>query len=170
MEKYNTSIKYGIYGAALSFVVLIILLISGNSPWSSASWMGCWIPGMTAYYVLKLNREEQPEMIVSYGRALKQSMQVILFQALFFNVALVLFMSIFDTGAIDLYRGEMMQNAEQLEALMGEQMYNQVVDELQRISYVTLAFWDFIYKLIGGFIVSLIFAGIFKKNKPIFEN
>lgn len=170
MENYNTSIKYGIYGAALSFVVLIILLFSGNSPWSSASWMGCWIPGMTAYYVLKLNREEHPEMEVSYGSALKQSMQVIFFQALFFNVASILFTSIFETGAIDLYRAEMMQNAEQLEVLMGEQMFNQVVDELQRISYITLAFWDFIYKLIGGLIVSLIFAGIFKKNKPIFEN
>ena len=170
MEKYNTSIKYGVYGAALSFVVLIILLFSGNSPWSSASWMGCWIPGMTAYAVLKLNREEQPEMIVSYGGALKQSMLVILFQALFFNVLAVLFTSIFETGALDLYRAEMMQNAEQLETLMGEQMFNQVVDELQRINYFTLAFWDFIYKLIGGFIISLIFAAIFKKNKPIFEN
>ena len=170
MERFNNTLKYSLYGAALSFVVLILLLVSGNSPWSSASWMGCWIPGVTAYFVLKLNAEENPEAAISFYQAFKQSMNVIFFQASFFTIISILFTSIFDTGALEMYRAEMVQNAEQLALLMGEEMYDQVINELENISYFTLAFWDFIYKLFGGAIVSLILAGIFKKNKPIFEN
>jgi hypothetical protein len=170
MDKYSNTLKYGLYGAALSFVVLILLLVSGNSPWSSASWMGCWIPGVTAYFVLKLNKEENPEALIYFYKVFKQSMNVIFFQALFFTIISILFTSIFDTGALEMYQAEMMQNAEQLAALMGEEMFDQVINELENISYFTLAFWDFVYKLFGGAIVSLILAGIFKKNKPIFEN
>ena len=69
-----------------------------------------------------------------------------------------------------MYHFEMMQNAEQLKIMVGEEMYAQLIVELEKITFTTLAFWDFIYKLIGGFLVSLILAGIFRKNKPIFEN
>ncbi len=170
MVKDITVIKYGLYGALLGFVVLILLLVSGNSPWSSASWMGCWIPGITAYYVLKLQAEENQNTNILFLEVFKKSMSVIFYQALFFTVISILFTAIFNTGALDLYQAEMLQNAEQIKLLMGDEMFDKVVSELENISYPSLAFWDFVYKLIGGVIVSLILASIFKKNKPIFEN
>ncbi|MCB0380836.1 MAG: DUF4199 domain-containing protein [Flavobacteriales bacterium] len=165
---YNTTLKYSGYGALLSFVVMILLLVSGNSPWSSASWMGCWIPGVTAYFVLKIYH--QNNSVVSYGNSLRRSMMVIFFQALFYTLAAIIFSLVVNTGAVDLYQTEMMANAAQLQTMMGEEMFTQLAKELENLSFSTLAFWDFIYKLIGGFIVSLILASIFRKNNPIFEN
>ena len=64
----------------------------------------------------------------------------------------------------------MLQYAEQIKQLVSEEIYNEAMVELQNATYSTLAFQDFTNKLIGGLIVSLILAGIFRKNKPIFEN
>ena len=170
MEKYSTTLKYGLYGAALSFVVLILLLVSGNSPWSSASWMGAWIPGVTAYFVLKLNKEENPDAVNSFYQVFKQSMQVIFFQALFFTIMAMLFSSIVNTGAVEMYKAEMLANEESVKLILGEEGVEMLNKELNNATFITLSFSDFINKLIGGTIVSLILAGIFKKNKPIFEN
>ncbi len=165
---YNTTLKYAGYGALLSFVVMILLLVSGNSPWSSASWMGCWIPGVTAYFALKIYHQNNSDS--SYGVSLRRSIMVIFFQALFYTLAAIIFSLVVNTGAVDLYQTEMMANAAQLQTMMGEEMFTQLAKELENLSFSTLAFWDFIYKLIGGFIVSLILASIFRKNNPIFEN
>lgn len=165
---YNTTLKYAGYGALLSFVVMILLLVSGNSPWSSASWMGCWIPGITAYFVLKIYH--QNDSVVSYGVSLRRSMMVIFFQALFYAIISNVFALVVSTGAVEMYKKEMLANAMQLQVMMGDEMFEQLSKELDNLTFSTLAFWDFIYKLIGGFIVSLILAGIFRKNNPIFEN
>jgi len=159
-----------LYGTALGILVFILLLLSGNSPWSSASWMGAWIPGITAYFALKTYASENQESVVLYSTTLKRSMLIILFQALFYNLAATIFVYLFNADAIGLYKAEMMQNAEQLKTMVGEEMYTQLIIELEKITFTTLAFWDFIYKLIGGFLVSLVLAGVFRKNKPIFEN
>lgn len=165
---YNTTLKYAGYGALLSFVVMILLLVSGNSPWSSASWMGCWIPGITAYFVLKIYH--QNDSVVSYVISLRRSMMVIFFQALFYAIISNVFALVVSTGAVEMYKKEMLANAMQLQVMMGDEMFEQLSKELDNLTFSTLAFWDFIYKLIGGFIVSLILAGIFRKNNPIFEN
>lgn len=170
MDKYSNSLKYGLYGAALGFVVLILLLVSGNSPWSSASWMGAWIPGVTAYYVLKLYKEEHPDITISFYQVFKKSMQVIFFQALFFTTISVLFSVVIDTGAVEMYKAEMLANEESVKLILGQEGVDLLNKELNNATFITLSFSDFINKLIGGTIVSLILAGIFKKNKPIFEN
>lgn len=170
MINYNLSFKYALYGSVLGFVVLLLLLFSGNSPWSSASWMGAWIPGITAYFAMKTYALEEQESQVLYGAVLKRSMLVILFQAFFYNLMAAVFVYLFSVDAVDLYQTEMMQNAAQLKTMVGAEMYDQIILELEKITFTTLAFWDFIYKLIGGFMVSLILAAIFKKNKPIFDN
>lgn len=170
MDKSSNSLKYGLYGAVLSFVVMLLLLFSGNSPWSSASWMGCWIPGVTAYFVLKLYKEENTDIAISFFKVFKQSVQVIFFQALFFTIISVVFSGIVNTGAVEMYKAEMLVNEESIRLILGEEGVEMLNKELNNATFSTLAFSDFINKLIGGTIVSLILAGIFKKNKPIFEN
>ncbi|HRP59978.1 MAG TPA: DUF4199 domain-containing protein, partial [Vicingus sp.] len=93
----------------------------------------------------------------------------IFYQALFYNTLTVLLSSFIQTNAIEIYKQELIQNAEQMKTMLSEDMYKQLMIELQNLTHATLAFWDFIYKIIGGLIVSLILAGIFIKNKPIFE-
>ena len=89
---------------------------------------------------------------------------------MFVNILTLVVATVLNTNAIEIYKAEMTQNAEQLKEMISVNMYNQLQIELQNISQSVLAFWDFIYKLIGGLIVSLILARTLKKNKPIFDN
>lgn len=170
MEQQKTTLKYGLYGALIGLVFFLLLSFSGNSPWGSASWMGSWIPGITAYFAIKTYKDDSEEDSFSFSELFKISLSTIFFQALFVNILTLSSAIILKTDALEIYRAEMAQNADQLKAMISSEMYNQLQTELQNISYNTLAFWDFIYKLIGGLLVSLILAGTLRKNKRIFEN
>jgi hypothetical protein len=169
MNKYNTSLKYGLYGALIGVVFFYLLLFSGNSPWGSASWMGSWIPGISAYYSVKTFIYFADDDSFKFSALFRISLITIFYQALFYNLLTVISSLFIQTNAIEIYKDELIQNAEQMKAMLSEQMYNQLILELQNLTHSTLAFWDFIYKLMGGTIVSLILASIFIKNKPIFE-
>lgn len=170
MNQQKTAITYGFYGAIVGLVFYTLLLFSGNSPWGSSSWMGSWIPGISAYFALKVYTQNTESELNSFSKLFRASIATIFFQALFVNIITALLSYVLQINSLELYRSEMLQNSEQLKTLVSEKMYEQLLNELNNISYSTLAFWDFIYKIIGGLIVSLILAGIFRKNKPIFEN
>lgn len=167
MDKYNTSFKYGFYGALIGVVFFYLLLFSGNSPWGSASWMGSWIPGISAYFSLKTFIYFSDDDSFKFSALFRISVVSIFYQALFYNVLTVVISSFIETNAIEIYKEELIQNAEQMRAMLSEQMYNQLILELQNLTHSTLAFWDFIYKLMGGTIVSLILASIFRPRSSI---
>lgn len=169
MNNYNTSLKYGFYGALIGVVFYFLLLFSGNSPWGSSSWMGSWIPIVSAYFALKTYIYYSEKDTFKFSEFFRVSFISIFYQALFYNTLTVLLSSFIQTNAIEIYKQELIQNAEQMKTMLSEEMYKQLMLELQNLTHATLAFWDFIYKIMGGLIVSLILAGIFLKNKPIFE-
>lgn len=170
MGQYQTSLKYGFYGALLGIVFFVLLIFSGNSPWGSASWMGSWIPAISAYFAIKTHKSEAEETSFSFSQLFRISVFTLFFQAIIVNVLSVLLSNILQINSLELYRTEMLQYAEQIKQLVSEEIYNEAMVELQNATYSTLAFQDFTNKLIGGLIVSLILAGIFRKNKPTFEN
>lgn len=167
MKNYNTSLKYGFYGALIGVVFFYLLLFSGNSPWGSASWMGSWIPCISAYFSLKTFIYYSDDDSFKFSTLFRISFITIFYQALFYNILTVVISSFIQTNAIEIYKNELIQNAEQMKAMLSEQMYNQLILELQNLTHSTLAFWDFIYKLMGGTIVSLILASIFRPRSSI---
>ena len=170
MEQYKISFKYGLYGALIGLIFYLLLLFSGNSPWGSASWMGSWIPGITAYFAIKTFKEDTDQEDFTFSKLFRIGFATIFFQAMFVNILTIIVATVLNTNAIEIYKAEMAQNAEQLKTMISVDMYNQLQTELKNISQSVLAFWDFIYKLIGGLIVSLILARTLKKNKLIFDN
>lgn len=170
MGQYKIALKYGLYGALIGLIFYLLLLFSGNSPWGSSSWMGSWIPGVTAYFAVKTFKEESQQESFVFSQLFRLSFSTIFFQAVFVNILTLVVATVLNTNALEIYKAEMAQNAEQLKAMISVDMYNQLQIELQNISQSVLAFWDFIYKLIGGLIVSLILARSLKSNKPIFDN
>lgn len=170
MKQYKIPLKYGLYGAFIGLIFYLLLLFSGNSPWGSESWMGSWIPGITAYFAIKTFKENTQQDSFAFSKLFRISFSTIFFQAMFVNILTLVVATVLNTNAIEIYKAEMAQNAEQLKAMISVDMYNQLQTELKNISQSVLAFWDFIYKLIGGLIVSLILARSLKSNKPIFDN
>ena len=169
MTKYKIPIKYGLYGAVLGFVFYLMLLFSGNSPWSSASWMGCWIPGVTALFSIKQYTKDN-SLDASFSTLFVVSLIVIFLQAFCFNLIAFLFALLFETNAIEMYKTEVFQYAEQIATILGEEFYGKMAEEMENITLFSLTFGDFTNKIIGGIIVSLILAGFLKKNKPSLES
>ena len=170
MKHYQTSLKYGFYGSLLGIVFFLLLIFSSNSPWGSASWMGSWIPAISAYFAIKTYREESANEKFTFSELFRISIITLFFQALIVNILAVSLSNILQFNSLELYRNEMLEYAEQIKLMVSEEIYNEAMNELQNASYSTLAFQDFTNKLIGGLIVSLILAGIYRKNKLTFEN
>lgn len=170
MVNFNISIKYGLYGALVGMIIFLILIFTNNSPWSSASWMACWIPGVTAYFALKEYNSLLNEKLISFSMVLRRSMMVIFFQALFYNAIVSIIALLFNTHAVEMYQFEMMQNASHMKSMVGQEVFTQIVKELESISFITLAFWDMVYKIIGGFLITLFMALILKRNNPVLDS
>jgi hypothetical protein len=170
MEQYRTPLIYGLFGAILGFVFYLMLLFSGNSPWSSASWMGCWIPGVTALFSIKKIQTINPGLNFPFSEVFKIALITIVAQAMIFNLIALIFGLFFGANAIQMYQQEFIEYAEQIKTLIGDEKYVQLQEELQKTTLVSLTFGDFMNKIIGGIIVSLILAGILKNNKPSFKN
>ena len=169
MEQYKIPVIYGLYGAILGFVFYLMLLFSGNSPWSPASWMGCWIPGITVLFSIKKYHAIHEAISSSFSETLKIAVIAIFSQALFFNILAFLFGVLFESNVIEMYKIEVMQYAEQIKAMVGDERYVKMQQEIETTTLLSLTFGDFVNKIIGGIIVSLILAGILKKNKPFLK-
>lgn len=81
MRQYQTSLKYGFYGALLGIVFFMLLLFSGNSPWGSASWMGSWIPAISAYFAIKTYKAEAEETSFSFSQLFRISVFTLFFSS-----------------------------------------------------------------------------------------
>lgn len=167
MNKKITPIKYGFFGAIIGTVFFFLLVLSGNSPWGSSSWMGCWIPGMSAYFAIKTMQQQSKEPEYSFSSLFRIGMTVHFFQALIYAILTILIIYLFSIQVLETYKAEMLANAEQIKTVFSSEMYNQLLVELKYITVATLVFWDFIYKLTGGILVSLILAGFLKNSKPV---
>ena len=169
MEQYKIPVIYGLYGAVLGFVFYLMLLFSGNSPWSPASWMGCWIPGIIVLFSIKKYHAIYGVISSSFSETLKIAVIAIFSQALLFNTLAFLFGVLFESNVIEMYKIEVMQYAEQIKAMVGDERYVKMQQEIETTTLLSLTFGDFVNKIIGGIIVSLILAGILKKNKPFLK-
>jgi len=169
MEQYKTPLKYGLYGAIIGFVFYLMLLFSGNSPWGTSSWMGCWIPGMAAFFGAKVIRDNENEGFITFGKVFIASMLIIIAQAFIFEILAFIFNGVVSTNSVDQFKAELLINAEQTRELLGDEFYYKMEEEMEKVTLSSLVLSDLLYKVIGGALVSLVIASIVKKNKPIFE-
>lgn len=166
---FKTPLKYGLYGAITGFVFYLILQFSGNNPWGTAGWLGFWIPGMAIFYGVKLYRDNEKEGIISYSSALGVCMMAIFVQAFVFEIVVYLFDVLISNNIVEMFKVELIANAEEARIFLGDELYYQMEEQVNEYTVSTILFSDFLNKLIGGFIVSLILAGVLKKEKLIFE-
>lgn len=167
IENHKTTLIYGLYGALLGFAFYFMLLVSGNSPWSSASWMGAWIPAVTAFFSIKKYISLKVDPFVSFSGIFRVAMIAIFTQAAVYEMLMLFSNALMDTGAMEMYHAEVLEYADQISGVFGDELYEKMMVEIEKTTLSSLAFGDFIYKIIGGVIVSLILAATLKKNKSL---
>jgi len=173
MMQFKTPLTYGLYGSLIGFMFFVVLLISGNSPWGNASWAGAWIPGLAVYFGVKIYRDNDMKGYVTYGQAFLACMVVVVAQAFVYEILTYIFSLATDSNAIEAYKQEVMMSVEATEEMMvslvGEEMFEKAISEVENMSLSQVTISDFQSKIIGGVIVSLILAGVLTRKKPIFE-
>lgn len=161
---YKVPMSYGFYGGLLGFGFYLLLLFSGNSPWSQSSWMGAWIPAVSAFFVIKKVKLLNADSFFPFSSIFRVAWITILFQAIFYNVITLIFGVLLGDSALEMYKLEVIENAAQIKNVYGDELTDSMLAEMENITVFSLAFTDFILKIIGGVIVSLILAGILKEK------
>ena len=167
----NNQLVYIIGGvaAAISFIIFIILYIMGNNPFGPMSWIGSVIPVVFIFMGTKKIRDEQYEGIITYGQALLTGVIITFAWSLGFAILSYLFCKFIDIQILQWHIDELIVNIERAGEFIGEEMMEESISQIEKMSLFDIIQADFINKIIGGLIISLSVAGIVKRQKPMFE-
>lgn len=170
-QQLKISVVHGILSALLSFVVFLILYFVKTNPVSGApTWLGIWIPILFICLAIKKDRDENLGGYINYGRALGTGMLVTLTAATLYSVLIFLFGTYIGTDIVDTMKNETLLAMEKAKGILGEEMYDRALSDIANMNMAQIAFGDWQKTILGGFIVSLIAAGVFKKKRPMFES
>ncbi|MCU4166280.1 DUF4199 domain-containing protein [Carboxylicivirga caseinilyticus] len=174
MEKTNapwskTALTYGIYLGVISILYSVIIYVAGmigNKPLSYVSYLitiGILIWAMLTY------RDKVNGGYMSYGTGVGLGFMTALIGGILGSIFSYILMTVIDPSIPDQLfnmaieeaiakNPEVEQNLDMVEGMMRKMM-----------SPTALALFGVVGSAIGGVIISLILAAIFKKDKPMFE-
>ena len=167
MRQYNTLLKYGFFGGLTGFGFKLLMLLFGQSIFSDLNWLGSWILPLFVFLGVKSYRDEEKEGFISFPEGMTAAMIVVIAQSVLVNSFVLFYELIFNFPMLNLGLRDIELMIEELK------LNNEDTSQLELILYnfnvIIMSFTDFIFKLAGGFFVSLLIARLIKKNKPIFE-
>ena len=159
----------GVIAGLINLAAQIILYFLGMNPLGTSSWLLAIIIIMLIVKGVKNWRDINGEGYITYGEAFRTGAALSFFYASFAAVMFYLFMISVGTDIMQMQIDEVMKGMEQAEKFMGAEMTDQIITEMKKMSEGRMCWGDFQNKLLGGVIISLIVAGVLKKNKPFFE-
>ena len=159
----------GIQGVA-TFALFILLYILGFNPLGNASWLGAWIPVLIISKSTRSYRDNELEGFISYGEGFRMGFLTAAAGGLLSALLVFIFCTLVDGTLIDEFKNETLLQLEQVESqikgLLGEEFFDDIIDSYNKINLQVVVTNDFFNKLLGGLIISLITAAIYKKDKP----
>jgi len=159
----------GIQGVA-TFALFILLYMIGINPLGNASWLGAWIPVLIISKSTRSYRDNELEGFISYGEGFRMGFLTAAAGGLLSALLVFIFCTLVDGTLIDEFKNQTLMQLEQVEnqmkGLIGDTFYDNAVDTYNKINLQTVVSGEFFNKLLGGLIISLITAAIYKKDKP----
>ena len=170
----KTSIKYGTILGLGNFIIFLVVYFMGKNPLGNWSWLGFWIPVIILILGTNEHRNHDLGGFMSYGRGLGVGMLITTFGALLFCVVLVSFGQFIDASLPQMQIDEFYAGMEQAKKYLSEDKYDKIMSAFEStkgdFTMTKIATGNFEVKLLGGFIISLITAGVFSKKRPFFED
>lgn len=164
--------NYGTIAGLIAFAYFILLAVLGQNPIGEWSMIAAVFPIYFMYAATKKYREIDMGGSIRYGQAFIFSLTTAFFYATIFAALVYVYGSLIDNELVDVVKTDLMKNMDKMTELMGDN--NKFVDEaIKKIENYTLgqiAMSEYWNKIIWGFILSLIIAGILKKEKPLFDD
>ena len=80
--------------------------------------------------------------------------------------------ALIDTELVELIKTDLMKNMDQVAVMFGEnsKLMDEAIKQIENTNMGQIAWGQYWNKIIWGFIISLIIAGILKKEKPLFDD
>jgi hypothetical protein len=165
----RTALNYGAGIGISCFVVFLLIYFAGFNPLGNASWLGAWIPVVFICLSTRHFREQETEGFIGYGNAFRIGLLTAMAGALLFALIIYLFGTLIDSNLVTLYKNDVVEQLEQTKAFLGDSLYEKMMENVNQTTMFSISSGDFFTKCIGGLIVSLITAAVYKKDPPVFK-
>lgn len=165
----RTILNYGALSGLASFAVFLALYYKGMNPMGAASWMGAWIPVVFICLATKRYRDDYNEGFLTYGQGFKTGLMTTFAASLLFALLVYIFATLIDHSMLEMYKTEMRNGMEETKFIFSDEMYERGLESIEKLTITTLAYNDFFMKMLGGLVVSLITAAIFRRQPPPLE-
>jgi len=178
MEKLKSSLNYGVVFGIVAFLLFVLYYIMDFNPLGPVSWVSAIVPIIGIPFAVKKIRDTEWGGFMSFGEAFRLGMVMSLVWATLFGMLSYIFYAVVDPTILENHIVEQYEAAEegwqmvegfiQDEAALKEAraQYDESLLQIKEMTMAQVSMGDVFNKLIGGLIISLIVAGIFKKNRP----
>jgi hypothetical protein len=157
-------LNYGAMSGLSSFAFFLLLYYTGYNPLGQASFLGSWIPIIficlaTGYYRDKLMAGQ-----ISYWQSFRIGFLTASSGAFLYALVVFIFASLVSNQLVEDYKNEMMEGLEKTKSILGESFYETNMENLDKTTLFTLVSGDFFSKTLGGFFISLVTAGFYRRQ------
>jgi hypothetical protein len=167
---FRTAFHYGTLSGLCSFAYFILIYMAGKNPLAGpVTWAGVVILPIFIILGTRHHRNVDLEGYMTYARGVGIGVFVSAVAAMLYSFLIYIFGSAVDPSIIEAYVDYSITGLEQGKSWMSESMYERAMIEIEKIGMADIAISDFYKTLIGGAIVALIVAAIFRNPKPFHE-
>ena len=166
---FRTALNFGAMSGLASFLVFLALYFKGLNPLGTASWLGAWIPVVFLCIATKNYRDHALGGFINYGQGMRIGLLTALAASFLFALLIYIFVTIFDSNVIELYKNEMKAGLEETKFMFSDEMFDKAMEGFEKLTIVTVAYNDFFIKMVGGLLVTFITAAIYRRVPKPFE-
>lgn len=169
-EQFKNLINTSVAAGLLYSCLIALLYFIGLNPMGPFSWMFVFIPVYMIYKGLKDHRDNFNNGELTYGKGFRVGVTLGFFYASFSAILLYLFGVTIATDLLEIQKAEVLKGLEEAQKLFDDTTFiDKAIEEMDKMTFATLAWGDFQNKLFGSAILSLIIAAFLKKEKPLFD-
>jgi hypothetical protein len=156
-------LNYGAMSGLSSFGFFLLLYYMGVNPLGMGAWLGSWIPIVFICLATGFMRNKVMGGFITYRQALRIGFLTAVSSGFLFALLVYIFGTVIQPGLIEEYKAGMVADMEQSKSLLPSEMYETALENLEKATLFNIVSADFFYKCVGGFLVSLITAGFYKR-------
>ncbi|WP_210490789.1 DUF4199 domain-containing protein [Rufibacter aurantiacus] len=165
----NTAIRYGVTGAIVSFIYILILALAGfENPYDNTSEYSStliFVPVFTFLAIKYFRKFHDTEL--GFGKAFKVGLMTVFFLAFTTALLLCIYSGFAGQEMIQEYvilsQKRMELTKKELTQVMGEANYKNAYQNLNHLNPYILAQISFVNRMVAGFFTSIVLGVFFRK-------
>ena len=163
----NPSLNYGSLSGLICFAGFAGTFFAGLNPFGDITWLWVWVPVLMIVLSMKAVRDVEPGGPFPYSRALKTGIKTTFFSSLLYCLLLYLLGTLAPV-LMDIYKEEMIKGLEMTQSFFSESMLDQMYEEVEKSTIAKLAWSEFMRKMFGGFLISLVAGAVLYRKQTIY--